>query len=314
MFILQCTDYKLWNIVEFVEYLASNQGKDIVIAINPEAIDIDELEVFRYIDAFTFKSVKIITRNQLQKHPKYNIEYNLENWFLETKVKISNNIHQWNQSKIFLCAYARPIASRLGFAGWLRHYYDKETIIQFTTEFTDDNPNFEFDKLANYDLDSLKYAIDIVKQLPIQTVDNSLYYKDVAQLWDWSDTEMLGLYKNIFVDVVAENHNQGETFFPTEKITRTIYCKKPFVVFGNKDYLDYLHQMGFKTFHDYWSQSYDGYEQKDRYCAMLKILNEIANTPKQELAGMLEDMQPILDHNYNLLMDKTYNYDVKKIV
>ena len=314
MFRLSCTDYKLWNTVEFVEYLAHMQGKDIVILINPEAIDIDELEVYRYIDAFDFQSVTIITRNQLQKHPRYNIKYNLENWFIETKVEIDKDIHRWDQSKIFLCAYARPIASRLGFAGWLKHHYDKHTIIQFTTEFTENNPSFEFDKLAKYDIVSLKYAIDIVKQLPIQTVDNSLYYKDVKQLWDWTDTEMLGLYKSIFVDVVAENHNQGETFFPTEKITRPIYCKKPFVVFGNKDYLDYLHQMGFRTFHDYWSQNYDGYDQKDRYCAMLQILDQIGRKSKVELASMLEDMQPILEHNYNLLMDKTYNYDVKKIV
>ena len=314
MFILECTDYKLWNIVEFVEYLAHNQGNDIVIKINPEAIDIDQLDVFRYIDAFDFKSVKIITRNQLQTHPKYNIVYNLENWFFETPVTIDSQVHTWTQRKTFLCAYARPIASRLGLAGWLNHHYKSETVIQFTTEFNINNPNFEFDKLAHYDIDSVQYAVAIAKQLPIQTVDNSLYYHDVEQLWDWTDVALLDLYKDIFVDIVSENHNQGTTFFPTEKITRPMYCKKPFVVFAGKDYLDYLHQMGFKTFWDYWPQTYDGYEQKDRYCAMLDILRTIGSKSKSELAYMLEDMQPILDHNYELLMTKNFNKKIKKIV
>ena len=311
-FVLECTDDKLWNLVQFVEYLAHNNDKDIQIFINPEAIDVDELDVFKYIDAFNFKSVTIITRNPFQTHPRYKIKYLDKNWFFETPVTIDHTVHTWNQSKIFLCAYARPIAARLGFAGWLNHNYRDQTVIQFTTRFEQNNPNFEFDKLAQYDLDSVGYAIDIVKQLPIETVDSALYYKDIHRGGVLNDTAMFDLYKNIFVDVVAENHNQGETFFPTEKIARPIYCKKPFVVFAGKDYCHYLHQTGFKTFYNYWSQTYDGYKHRDRYCAMLDILKQIGNKSKTELADMLDDMQPILDHNYNLLMDKTYNYNFKK--
>jgi len=313
MFFLECTDYKLWNPVEFVKYLADNQDKDIIIHINPEAIDINELGIFHYIDCFEFKSVIIYTRNQLQQHPTYKIEYIRENPFFESSVSINPLIQTWNQTKTFLCVYGRPIASRLGFASWLHHHYPDETLIQFTTNYNDDNLNFEWNKLAGYDLDSVKFATDLVRNLPIQTVNNN-HYNNLTPDWSWHDKDMLSLYKSIFVDVVAENHNQGETFFPTEKVTRPIYCKKPFIVHGNKDYLDYLHQMGFRTFHDYWSQNYDGYDQKDRYCAMLQIFAEIGSKSKVELASMLEDMQPILDHNYDLLMDKTYNYDVKKIV
>jgi hypothetical protein len=313
MFFLECTDYKLWNPVEFVKYLADNQDKDIIIHINPEAIDINELRIFDYIDCFKFKSVIIYTRNQLQQHPIYKIEYIRENPFIESSVSINPLIQTWNQTKTFLCVYGRPIASRLGFASWLHHHYPDETLIQFTTHHNDDNPNFEWNKLAGYDLDSVKYATDLVQNLPIQTVNN-MHYNNLRSDWNWQDKDMINLYKSIFVDVVAENHNQGETFFPTEKIARPIYCKKPFIVHGNKDYLDYLHQMGFRTFHDYWSQNYDGYDQKDRYCAMLQIFAEIGSKSKKELKQMLDDMQPILDHNYNLLVDKAYNYNIKKIV
>jgi len=313
MFILECTDYKLWNLVQFVEYLAHNQGKDIVILINPEAIDLGELDVFKYIDVFDFKSVTIFTCNQLQKHPRYKIEYLTKNTFFESQVEVDSQIHRWNQTKTFLCVYGRPIACRLGLASWLHHHYQDETLIQFTTEYNADNPNFEWNKLASYDLDSVKYATDLVKTLPIQTVNNQ-HYDNIRADWNWQDKDMLNLYKSIFVDIVAENHNQGTTFFPTEKITRPMYCKKPFIVFGNKDYLDYLHQMGFKTFWEYWSQTYDGYENGNRYCAMLEILDQIGSKTKSELADMLLDMQPILDHNYNLLMNKNYTTEIKQIV
>ena len=315
MFYLQCTDYKIWNTVEFVEYLAHNQGKNIIIHINPEAIDIDELDVYRYIDAFKFASVKIITCNQLQKHSKYTIEYVMKNKCLESIVEVDSQIHTWNQTKTFLCAYGRPTASRLGLASWLDHYYPDETIIQFTTDFTADNSNFEFNKLATYDIDSLALSANLVKKLPIQTVPNNNYSGTLyTGDWQWYDNGILGLYKSIFVDVVAENHNQGDTFYPTEKTTRPMYCKRPFIVHAGKDYLDYLHQSGFKTFHDFWDQSYDGFEHKDRYIGMLQVLKEIGKKTKTELAKMLEDMQPILEHNYNLLMNKTFTFNVKKIV
>jgi hypothetical protein len=47
---------------------------------------------------------------------------------------------------------------------------------------------------------------------------------------------------------------------------------------------------------------------------MLQIFAEIGSKSKKELKQMLDDMQPILDHNYNLLVDKAYNYNIKKIV
>jgi hypothetical protein len=105
----------------------------------------------------------------------------------------------------------------------------------------------------------------------------------------------------------------GNTFYPTEKTTRPIWLKKPFIIFGSKNYLDYLHQLGFKTFYEFWSEDYDGYEGRDRYVKILQLIDNLAKKSTVELTQIYQDMQSILDYNYNLLMTQSYNTNISYI-
>lgn len=89
--------------------------------------------------------------------------------------------------------------------------------------------------------------------------------------------------------------------------------KKPFIVFGSKDYLAYLRQMGFRTFADFWNEDYDGYQGKERYIRLIKLINYIAGLSRTQLETMHWDMQFTIDHNYNLLVDKKYNTKITQI-
>jgi hypothetical protein len=121
------------------------------------------------------------------------------------------------------------------------------------------------------------------------------------------------LYPNILVDIVGETHVLGKTFFPTEKTFRPMWLKKPFIIFASKDYMAYLRQMGFRTFSDFWSEDYDGYEGRDRYIRILKLIDEISKKPVSELESMYWDMQYTLDHNYSVLYSKTYQTKISAI-
>jgi hypothetical protein len=121
------------------------------------------------------------------------------------------------------------------------------------------------------------------------------------------------LYKDIFIDIVVESHVLGKTFFPTEKTVRPIWLKKPFIIFGSKDYLDYLHQMGFKTFCNYWSEEYDGYDGRDRYIKISRLIDDLSSKPTNELQDMYRDMKHILDHNYDLIKNQTYKLEITYI-
>ena len=79
---------------------------------------------------------------------------------------------------------------------------------------------------------------------------------------------------------------------------------------GSKNYLDYLHQMGFRTFSDFWSEEYDGYEGQERYIRILKLIDQLAQIPINKLEQMYWDMQYTLDHNYNLLLTQTYKREI----
>jgi hypothetical protein len=71
--------------------------------------------------------------------------------------------------------------------------------------------------------------------------------------------------------------------------------------------------MGFRTFADFWDEDYDGYEGADRLCRIKQLIDSIANIPINQLESMFWDMQYTLDHNYELLMTKTYTNKVAPI-
>ncbi len=83
---------------------------------------------------------------------------------------------------------------------------------------------------------------------------------------------------------------------------------------ASKDYIDYLLQMGFQTFYEFWSEDYDGYQGRERYMKILALIDELAKKSKKELEEMYQAMQPILDHNYNLLLTQSYNKTITKII
>ena len=80
------------------------------------------------------------------------------------------------------------------------------------------------------------------------------------------------------------------------------------------NYLDYLRQMGFRTFADFWDEDYDGYEAADRLLKIQSLINLLASKSINELEKMYWDMQYTLDHNYNLLMTQSYHKQIKEII
>ncbi len=304
MFYLSCVSDKIWNLPEFVEHLAKNQGGDIVIKFFPEAVCLQTLGVYRILENFTFSSVTIETYNPFETHEEYKINH-LKNFWFEQKQTVDTVLHDWNQNKKFFCFYHRPTAGRLGLASYLDQNFKKDTLIHFSANKEIDNLNqFEFDKLLSYDVGSLANAGKFVQSLPRLLSSPDRYTPCDGYYYD---DPLTNFYKDILIDIVVESHVSGKTFFPTEKTLRPMWLKKPFIVFGSKNFLAYLRQMGFRTFGDFWDESYDGYETKDRYKKILTLLNELGKKTRQELETMRWDMQYSLEHNFNLLQQQSYS-------
>lgn len=319
MFVVSGVNDKFWNQFEFIEYLVENQNNSIEIDVVSEAIDLEKLGVYRLLDLFEFKQVTIHTWNPLERHSRYEIK-NKGFTFCFTKqdfnglryvVDIDPKFHCWDQQKIFLCLYHRPSAGRLALAGHLNELYKHQSIIHFSIDTSDDSlRTFEFDKLLSYDINSMVSSAKLLNSLPILQSCREKYTKFNG--YDYSDP-LTDLYQSILVDVVGETHVLGTTFFPTDKTTRPMLLKKPFIAFASRNHMAYLRQMGFKTFGEFWDEDYDGFETKDRLLRMYQVIADISSRPINELVEMYKQMQSILDHNYDLLMSQSYHTTITKI-
>jgi hypothetical protein len=77
----------------------------------------------------------------------------------------------------------------------------------------------------------------------------------------------------------------------------------PFVLVGSPYTLKELKTYGFKTFNDFWDESYDEMESpNDRMIALFNLCKNLINKSKDEWNIMYKKMIPILKHNRNLLL------------
>ena len=315
-FIVHATNDKIWNLVELIEFLSDRQGKDINLVINPEAICLESIGLYKLLNCFQFSSVNIKTENTLESHPVYNINNTWKNKWLAHIPVIPTELHTWSGNKKFLAFYHRPTASRLGLASYLFAHYKNQSTIHFSYDTDIDKLQlFEFDKLASLRTESLSDVSAMLPHMPLYAYEN-YDLDEITKRYDYSYSRDPGItmYRDILVDIISEAHVIGNTFYPTEKTARAIWLKKPFLMFASRNYLDYLHQMGFLTFNDFWSEDYDGYEHRDRYLKILEVIDTLAQMSTEELISMYQHMQYILDHNYNLLVSQSYNTKITQII
>jgi hypothetical protein len=152
-------------------------------------------------------------------------------------------------------------------------------------------PEYKFDPMY------IKEAIDNIKQIPELRID--FPGQPIP-----NQSMNLGPLENLmrsFVYVVTETcYFQHKTHL-TEKIFKPIVLRMPFILTGCAYNLDYLRSYGFKTFSDYWDESYDRVEDPvERLKAITEVIKTINQLSVNKQKSMLLDMQPILDHNYNL--------------
>lgn len=115
--------------------------------------------------------------------------------------------------------------------------------------------------------------------------------------------EPLG-YNNTLVDVVSES--SVDTIFITEKITRSIFLEKPFVVLGAPGIHKKLADMGFELYTEIFDYEFDNYSDvNDRIDSILTQLEHIDSTQLQQLRAQVNEkahrnMQHLLAIMYDL--------------
>ena len=108
----------------------------------------------------------------------------------------------------------------------------------------------------------------------------------------------------LVTETVAADDHHGHVFL-TEKTFKPILLKMGFVIAGRMGVLKKLRDLGFKTFSDYWDESYDTIDWwPDRRDALVKTIEDI----------ILDDVHvplDILEYNYNVLKDHSADLELK---
>jgi hypothetical protein len=307
----------IWNQADFTQFLVDNQGSAIELSTNSEGVCLRSAGVYELLEKFRYTDVNIFTSNLLEAHDTFQIHHTDRGYrpwrFFKVNHANYEHVHHWNLKKVFGCFYNRPLWHRIGLAATLQHDHHHCSMINIRPSCQDPDQRdlFEIHQLFKYHPESFIKFSKVCDSWPLKLEDLDGY--TVGNTTTGHTDQVADFYVNFLIDIVAETWTQGNSFFPTEKTIRPMLLKKPFVVFGPKNYLEYLRQMGFKTFGDFWSEEYDGYDNRDRYTKILELIDQLAKKSTSELEKMYWDMQYTLDHNYDLLLNQTYKKKISHV-
>ena len=111
-------------------------------------------------------------------------------------------------------------------------------------------------------------------------------------LWPVVSTTMIYL--------ITETVADGKRLHLTEKTFKPIALGMPFMLQSTLGSLEYLRSYGFRTFGDYWDESYD--QEPEIFLRSEKIAKELQRIDRMTAAqkqAMWENMRPVIEHNYN---------------
>lgn len=298
----------VWNfekkIIDIIHALKSDQ--EVIIDLNTEGPCCEHIGIFDILDyicekfLFSQNSIVIETCNMLEKHDCYNIKkiYDLIDLNEIKKLSIQNSKKNFDSEKfkVFGNFVGRATWVRLWISSLLWKTHSNNLIKTFHWNNISDFhlTHIDLDNMIRFgaSLDEIKIAIDFLSNAPYeldQVNKFPILSDNYSNIIEW--------YKYFFVDVVCETYFSGNTFFPTEKTWRSIATKTPFIIHGPVDFLRNLRKLGFKTFDEWWDESYDDYSHEERIEKILELTDEIAKYSTDELYDMYEDMSEVLEHN-----------------
>ncbi len=143
-----------------------------------------------------------------------------------------------------------------------------------------------------------------ITNIPDMFLDTPELYVNQVQV----DNNLDYHYENTYFSVVNETNyfkDLGEGLFLSEKVFKPILRCHPFIIVSRPHSLVKLRELGYKTFSPYIDESYDN--EKDDYKRLFMIVEEVkrlSNLDTNELNQFLTGLKEIVEHNYNLLINK----------
>lgn len=117
---------------------------------------------------------------------------------------------------------------------------------------------------------------------------------------------MWALANQSLLHVVTETVYTGQRQHLTEKTFKPIVMQQPFVLVSCQGSLAYLHHYGFKTFSEFWDESYDDSADDTRILKIGKLLADLDSLGLKEKRQLQKHLAPVVEHNYNWFYSRDY--------
>lgn len=138
---------------------------------------------------------------------------------------------------------------------------------------------------------------------PSKIIDLDLH-KDSLLVSAFSQSSYLPmlLNHNSFCNIVTEtSYHDKDVIFITEKTEKCFSAGQPFIIVSTPYFLKELKKRGYKTFSDFWDESYDLVEDNNIRLDMIKeVIKKLNLLSLKELEEMYVKMLPILRHNQRI--------------
>jgi len=146
------------------------------------------------------------------------------------------------------------------------------------------------------DINFKKTTIDKTQLFAVPDVGDEEYICPTVKPLPFQD------YTSCFCAVVTESEFRRPSANISEKVINAIKAGRPFVLVSSPRSLEWLKQLGFKTFDRLWDESYDqetNHEQ--RLKKIFDVIEFIDSKSVDQLKLMYEEVKDILEHNLLIL-------------
>lgn len=131
-----------------------------------------------------------------------------------------------------------------------------------------------------------------------QAVHYTNFYPPVQQ----TNKDPAASYQESFCILVVETRVVQPWVNLSEKILHAIKNRKPFLLYAAPHSIATLHDLGFKTFDQWWDESYDNIvDTQSRIQRINQIADYINKLDIKNLQTIYKEMKPILMHNIGVL-------------
>ena len=294
--------------------------KCVTISMECEGPSLDSNGMFSLLDTicdqfnFDKTAITIYTSNQVESHSEYNIIITPLQWirptvteFFAAGLTISDFYKKKDISNaVFGSFNNRPTWYRVCITNFLEKNDKCNSLISCNSSAAARNSNsILFDDIAFHAesefYDIVEYTKSCPKTLPIGPVTEE--QKKTGLGFKNTLSSLTRYYNDFFIDVIGVTYTTGDTFYMDEKETRPMLCLTPFIIYGTVGHLDTMRGHGFKTFGEWWDESYDNCGGYARLEKIYQVIDKLSNMTNAELSAMYAAMLPTLEYNYHKIIE-----------